>query len=145
MGEQMATPHNGYYGHFADPATMEPLPEDSCVVEVGWLPGGRGMVLRKDVVFVDPECRKWVADEGEIIDGLSVPRFLWRIQPPFVGRAREASVIHDSACVKKERPSPMVHWVFWCAMRTRGVHPVVAFTRWAAVRVFGPRFKGGDP
>jgi hypothetical protein len=137
---------NDPFGYFADPVTLEPLlPENHrSVIKVAWLPDGRGMMLTKDVVFFDPTGRKWTADAGEIVDGLSVPRFLWRIQPPFVGKAREASVIHDVACVRKEQPSWRVHWVFWCAMRARGVHPVLAFSRWLAVRCFGPRFKGDD-
>jgi len=61
-----------------------------------------------------------------------------------VGRAREASVIHDVLCTDKPAPSPYVHWVFWCAMRANGVGPIEAWLRWAAVRLFGPRFKGGE-
>lgn len=128
------------FGFFADPATLRPLPFWKPVVKCVWCRDGRNIRLTHPVVFVDPNGRAWRASVERIVNGLSSPRFLWRVQPPFVGRAREASVIHDVLCEDQPVPSPYVHWVFWCAMRANGVHPVEAWARWFAVRWFGPRF-----
>ena len=129
-------------GFFADPRTLRPLPVWLPIVQAEWLPNGRDMRLLADVVFVDPKGRIWRADTGRVVNGLSSPRVFWRIQPPFVGKAREASVIHDVACEDQQMPSPYVHWVFWCAMRANGVGPVEAWCRWRMVSWFGPRFNG---
>ena len=132
------------YGFFADPETLKPLPlEIDFIVTADWLlSDSRSMRLTRNVAFVDPDGKVWRAGKNRVVDGLSSPRILWRIQPPFVGKAREGSVIHDIACKDKKHPSKEVHWVFWNAMRARRMHKVCAFLRWFSVRVGGPRFKG---
>ena len=130
------------FGFFAAPDTQRPLPAGQPVVKCVLLRNGRDIRLIEPVVFIDPEGRTWRADAGRTVNGLSVPRFFWRIQPPLTGKAREASVIHDVLCVDCPVSSRYAHWVFYCAMRANGVGPIEAFDRWAAVRMFGPRFKG---
>ena len=130
------------FGFFADPMTLRPLKPWLPIVQADWMPNARDMRLSKPVAFIDPNGHIWRAATGRVVDGMSSPRLLWRIQPPFVGRGREGSVIHDVACVDKLRPSSEVHWVFWCAMRARRMSPWEAWWRWAGTRVRGPRFRG---
>jgi len=135
------------FGFFADPATLRPLPDDVPVVQAEWLRTGPGayrdMQLTRTVVFIDPQGNQWRAEVDSVINGVSSPWLFWRWQPPYVGRARDASVIHDVFCVKREKPSDEVHWVFWCMMRSSGLHPAKAWLRWFMTRHFGPQFKGG--
>ncbi len=130
------------YGYFADPVTLVPVASSVSVTGTDWCRGGnyRDMILVRDVAFVAPDGIVWRAFKDDIINGLSTPRFFWRFAPPYIGKAREASVIHDSACQRKGRPSQLVHKMFYQAMRANGVNRVSAFLRWAAVRLFGPRF-----
>jgi hypothetical protein len=147
--ERIPEDHEGFlldrpFGFFAHPTLLTPL-DMSSVVEARWAANGRDMVLCNEVVFVDAEGYVWRAMPGRVVNGKSSPRFVWRICPPYVGRDREASVIHDVACVDKLYPSPCVHRVFYWAMRARGVSSLRAWLRWAAVRFFGPRFRGDYP
>ena len=132
------------FGFFADPETLRPLPDDEPIVCAAWLRDGRNMRLLAPVVFVDPNGNQWRADTGRVINGISSPRFCWRIQPPYVGRSRDPSVIHDVLCEDRPVDSDYVHWVFWCAMRAVGVPPRRAERRWRKVVNWGPRFKGAQ-
>lgn len=53
---------------------------------------------------------------------------------------RDASVIHDVACVARTRPWREVHETFYFAMRASGVGEVQAKVMYAAVYHFGPRW-----
>lgn len=110
-----------------------------------WLTAdGRSMELLEEVKFVESSGRCWVAPAGSVIDGASIPRFFWRfIGSPFVGKYRRASVIHDVYCRTNERRSPEVHAIFWQMMRYDETPIGQAVAMWLAVRIFGPRFKGG--
>jgi len=132
------------WGYFTDPETGEPLPDDQPVIAAEWLRDGRYMRILRPAIFHDPDGRDWIVEVGALVNGLSTPRFFWRESPPYTGKAREASVFHDVACGKRLFDSPIVHQMFYRVMRANGVGPWVAWTRWAAVRVFGPRFKAGD-
>ena len=118
------------YGYFADPETMEPIPDVLPVVEARWLANGRDMVLLQDVLFVTPDGRSWRAYAGDIVNGQSIPRFFWRfVGSPFTGRARDASVVHDVSPMYDKR----THWMFWCAMRARGNGFWNSLLKWLAV------------
>ena len=110
------------------------------VVMVSWCRDSHRCILIEDVVFVDPLERVWRVPAGFRLNGLSSPRFFWRVCMPYEGRTREASVVHDWLCVEKPIPSADAHWVFYSAMRANGVPWFPAFIRWLAVRMFGPRF-----
>jgi hypothetical protein len=110
-------------------------------VVASWDKGGRTMTLREPFGYVDPEGERWEAPEGSKVDGASIPRFAWSIiGGPFEGEYRDASVIHDVACVKKTRHWAEVHRMFYTAMLTAGVSPTKAKIMYAAVYHFGPRW-----
>lgn len=134
-------PHNQQYphGYFADSHTGKPLPGP--VVHAGWcVDGSRDMTLDEAVLFVSPDRRRHYVPGGFRVNGLSVPRILWRLVQPFEPLSREASVVHDWLCVRGE-PWGYAAWVFWAAMRANGVGPVKAWLRWAAVRYVGIWFQ----
>lgn len=113
-------------------------------VSATWLDDGRSMKLDKSLIYVDSANKVWIAPTGSIIDGASIPVFMWRvIGSPFVGKYRRASVIHDVYCQLQDRPSVDVHDVFFEMMLEDGVPELKAFIIWIAARLFGPRFKGG--
>lgn len=106
-----------------------------------WGPDGIHMELLATFEFVDSNGVEWIAPKGSIVDGASIPRFAWSIiGGPFEGKYRDASVIHDVACVKKNRPWQEVHRAFFDAMLASGVDAIKAKTMYAAVYHFGPRW-----
>lgn len=114
-------------------------------VKVEWLHHkgeDRQMRLLADVSFTDSLGHTWTAPAGTIVDGASIPRFLWRVIDPFIGDYRRASVVHDKACQEKTMPSWYVHRMFREGMLTDGVPAWKAWPMWAAVRIWGPRFPG---
>ena len=113
------------------------------LIQATWLRTGRGMRLGAPVDFTCSKGLRWHAPEGAVIDGASIPRFLWRvIGSPYCGRYRAASVIHDVYCVSKARPSKEAHRAFYEMMLASGMGRCSALVLWLAVRCFGPRFKG---
>lgn len=104
----------------------------------------RRMRLLEDFAFVDSQGFRWVAAEGDEIDGASIPKIFWTTEgSPFVGDYRRASVLHDVACQKKTEPSKAVHQMFYEAMLTAGVGELRAGKMYTAVRLFGPDWKVG--
>lgn len=64
-----------------------------------WLPDNRDMRLLEDFSFTDPDGRVWLAPEGAIINGASIPALVWdSVGSPYVGDYRRASIVHDVAC-----------------------------------------------
>lgn len=107
-----------------------------------WLDDGRQMRILEPFAYIAQSGTRWDVPEGSIVDGASIPRFAWTmIGGPFEGSYREASVIHDVACVEKTRPWQDVHAVFYEAMRASGVGPIKAKVMYAAVYHFGPRWE----
>jgi hypothetical protein len=103
---------------------------------------GRSMILLESFAYIDPSGTRWDAPAGSIIDGASIPKFAWSfIGGPYEGLYREASVIHDVACQRKERPWPDVHRAFYMAMLASKVNEIKAKTMYAAVYQFGPRWE----
>jgi hypothetical protein len=110
-------------------------------VIVEWLPDGRNMKLVASFAYVDPRGQRWNAPAGSVVNGASIPQFAWSIiGGPFEGKYRDASVIHDVACKKKERPWQDVHEAFYTAMLASGVEALRAKVMYAAVYHFGPRW-----
>ncbi len=105
---------------------------------------GRDMILLDDFHYTDPRQVVWSAPKGSRVNGASIPRAFWSvIGGPFEGRYRDASVIHDVACVEKSRPWREVHRAFYHGMRCRGVPERKAKTMYYAVFRFGPRWGPG--
>ncbi len=114
-------------------------------VIVQLLPNGRSVKLLKTLTYVDPTGTEWVAPEGAIVDGASIPQAAWSfIGGPFEGPYRDASIIHDVACEQRTRSSRKVHEAFYYAMLTSGVSPAKAKVMYAAVYHFGPRWVVGS-
>ncbi len=58
--------------------------------------GSRNMILEEDFYYIDPEGRKWDAPKGSCLNGATIPMALWSIiGPPYAGKYRRASVVHD--------------------------------------------------
>lgn len=110
-------------------------------VQTQWLDDGRRMKLLSPLTYLDSQGERWIAPEGSIVDGASIPQFAWSvIGGPFEGKYRKASVIHDVACVEKRRPWELVHEAFYNGMRASGVSELTAKIMYAAVYHFGPRW-----
>ncbi len=118
-----------YYGQFKG------------LVNAEWQGDGRSMKLTAPFAYVDPTGVEWNAPVGSIVDGASIPGFAWSfIGGPFEGGYRNASVVHDVACVTKKRPWEFTHLAFYYAMRAAGVSETQAYVMYAAVYHFGPRW-----
>lgn len=116
--------------------------KENCSGEIvaKWAEDGRTMTLKEDYVYLDPVGVKWTAPRGSIIDGASIPQFLWSlIGGPYEGRYRKASVVHDVACVRRTEPWQVVHRMFFNAMRCSGVGVAKAKAMYWAVYNCGPR------
>jgi Protein of unknown function (DUF1353) len=101
--------------------------------------GPRNMRLTEPFEFIARDRRRWPVPSGTIVNGASIPRFLWSlIGSPFSGNYRSASVIHDHHCELRTRTSTDVHNMFWEAMRASGVAPRRAWLMHQAVAKFGP-------
>ncbi len=123
-----------YFGDYKGKVTTE------------WLKEGRTMKLLSDFTFTDPNGMTWAAPKNSIIDGASIPEFAWTIiGSPFVGKYRNASVIHDIACDEKTRTWESVHLAFYYAMRASGVGELKAKMMYAAVYHGGPRWSAIKP
>lgn len=110
-------------------------------VRAEWLDDGRRMRLIDEFQYIDPIGEKWVAPKGAVIDGASIPRVFWSfIGGPFEGRYRNASVVHDVACVEKKHSWRKVHQMFYGATRLGGVGEISGKTMYGAVYHFGPRW-----
>ncbi len=112
------------------------------VIKSEWLNDGRKMKLLEDYHYIDPYGISWIAPKDSIIDGASIPQAAWSlIGGPYEGKYRNASVIHDVACKKKDRDWSKVHEAFYYAMRAYGVEELKAKTMYGAVYHLGPRWK----
>ena len=106
-----------------------------------WEADGRDMTLVEPFAYVDPRDARWDAPAGSVVNGASIPRAFWSlIGGPFEGRFRNASVVHDVACVIRDRPWQEVHRMFHDACRCGGVGAAKAATMYYAVYQFGPRW-----
>ena len=103
--------------------------------------------LNRDFFYADSvHCDDTRIPAGFTSDGASVPRFLWRLFPPF-GKYLEAAVVHDWFCVlghagKSPIDSVTAAKVFKEAMIVCGVPKWKVHLMYLGVRVGGPRFKG---
>jgi len=123
---------DGSFGHF----------EGRVITE--WLPDGRRMRLVESFAYVDPTNVRWEAPKDSIVDGASIPRMLWTIiGGPFEGRYRNASVLHDVACVRRDHAWRDVHRMLYNSMRLAAVSALRAKIMYGAVYHFGPRW-GAD-
>jgi hypothetical protein len=107
-----------------------------------WNPDGRTMTLLTELRYTDPNGAVWVAPIGSVVDGASIPRYLWSIMGgPFEGKYRNASVLHDVAYGEHKRPWQDCDRMFYHAMRCGGVSGVEAKTMFYALYRFGRHWK----
>ena len=56
----------------------------------------RNMRLQKELYYIDPDGKKWIAPVDSFVNGATIPRPLWTsVGSPYTGDYRRASVIHD--------------------------------------------------
>jgi hypothetical protein len=107
-----------------------------------WNPDGRTMTLLTELRYTDPKGNVWVAPIGSLVDGASIPRYLWSVMGgPFEGRYRNASVLHDVAYGDRKRPWQDCDRMFYYAMRCSGVSAAEAKTMFYALYKFGHHWK----
>ena len=107
-----------------------------------WNPDGRTMTVMTELSYTDPQGIIWDAPVGSVTDGASLPRYLWSIMGgPFEGKYRNASVLHDVAYEKHNRPWWDCDRMFYNAMRCSGVSVGEAKTMYYALYKFGRHWK----
>ncbi len=107
-----------------------------------WNPDGRTMTVMSELSYTDPQGTIWDAPAGSVTDGASIPRYLWSVMGgPFEGKYRNASVLHDVAYEKHNRPWSDCDRMFYNAMRCSGVSAVEAKTMYYALYKFGHHWK----
>lgn len=142
-------PDAAEHGATGTPATAVGLPVEHGTwgrfvgdVVAKWDANGRDMTLVDPFAYVDPRDRRWDAPADSVVNGASIPRAFWSlIGGPFEGRFRNASVVHDVACVDRDRPWQDVHRMFYDACRCGGVGAAQAAAMYYAVYHFGPRWR----
>ena len=107
-----------------------------------WNPDGRTMTVMAELSYTDPQGTIWDAPAGSVTDGASIPRYLWSVMGgPFEGKYRNASVLHDVAYEKHNRPWWDCDRMFYNAMRCSGVSASEAKTMYYALYKFGHHWK----
>lgn len=111
-----------------------------------WEDGQRKVVLHDSFAFRSVLFKSWiVAPKGFKSDGASVPRFFWRMFPPF-DLYLESAVIHDILCVRGKAGKGAFDYkeaalIFKEAMEFQGVAKWKVAAMYRAVLYFGPKFK----
>lgn len=73
----------------------------------------REMVVKSPLDFTDKSGRVWHVPLETVIDGASIPSWLWSFAgSPYVGTYRRASVFHDHYCDLQSEPANLVHKMF---------------------------------
>lgn len=131
----------GWIGPFNPPETGKEWGEFPAPARVELLDDGRQVRLLADFVYLDPRGRAWTASKNSVVNGASIPKAFWTIAGgPFEGEYRNASIVHDEACVRMTEPSETVHLMFYEACRCGGVPEYKAKVLYAAVYHFGPKW-----
>ncbi len=105
------------------------------------LVGIRDARLIVDFGYVDPHGKNWLAPQGSLVNGASIPQAFWSlIGGPWEGAYRQASVVHDVACVTMQESWQDTHRMFYDACRCGGVDERTAKLMYWAVYHFGPRW-----
>jgi hypothetical protein len=113
-------------------------------VVVEWLddPFVAKLQLREDFGFEDQSGKLWLARQGQVLDGTSIPLvFRDMIGMPFVGDYRRASIVYDYYCHVMSEPWRDVHRMFYNASLTEGVGEVDAKVMYAALYAAGMRWE----
>ncbi len=101
----------------------------------------RKVILLDDFAYVDKKGFEWFAPRDSIIDGSSIPFYLWSlIGSPFTGLHRLASIPHDVYCVTKSQPHKKVHQMYEDACRCNGVSSFKANLLHKGIKLGGPKW-----
>jgi hypothetical protein len=107
-----------------------------------WLDDGRDMQLVEPFAYIDAFGTHWLAPAESVVNGASIPQAFWSvIGGPFVGRFRNASVVHDVACVVRTQGWREVHRMFYEACRCADAPLLKSKIMYYAVYHFGPRWQ----
>ena len=98
----------------------------------------RDMKLLEEFVYSDSNGKRWDAPLGSVINGASIPQWLWdTVGSPYTGCYRNASIVHDIACVrattKAERK--LADKMFWEACVAGGCTESQANDLYVGVRI----------
>ncbi|GHE87508.1 DUF1353 domain-containing protein [Thalassotalea profundi] len=102
----------------------------------------RKVELLNDFAFIDKKGFEWFAPKGSIIDGSSIPFWLWTITgcSPFVGYHRLASIPHDVYCKTREVPHKNVHKMYFEACLLNGMNKIKATAFYNGLKIGAPRW-----
>ena len=104
-------------------------------------PDDRNVLLLEPFGYKDSKGVDWDVPAGFVSDGASIPWSLWTfIGGPYDGPYRDAAIIHDYFCDKKDRPWEQVHAMFLEASLRRGTSDSIAQTMYAGILYGGPRW-----
>lgn len=140
----MTSHQNGKFGRFTDTLDLrvDVPPRNRKWWEFIFPRRPQLTVLSENFAYIDSDGEEWPAPKWTRTNGASSPWLLWRLMPPFDWRTIYAAVVHDPACVNRDRPSTETHRMLYFAMRCQGVSPLRAWGAWFLARCFGPRFPG---
>ena len=98
----------------------------------------RDMKLLEEFAYSDSNGKRWDAPLGSVINGASIPQWLWdTVGSPYTGCYRNASIVHDIACVrattKAERK--LADKMFWEACVAGGCTESQANELYVGVRI----------
>lgn len=103
-------------------------------------PAGRYRLVTPLVAFTDHD--QWTVPVGFTFDGASVPPLFWPlISHPLAPSSLRAACLHDWHCQTRPLPSRAAHRVFYAGLLADGCAPLRAWLMYAAVAVFGPRWR----
>jgi hypothetical protein len=117
-------------------------------VAVEWLdddPFIPGMRLIEDFGFADPRGKRWIAQQGAVLDGRSLP-LLFRdtFGLPFEGQYRKTAVVYDHYCHAMNESWRQVQRMFYDAAVTEGVDPIEARLMYVTLYASGLRWEMKD-
>lgn len=92
--------------------------------------------LEESLLFVSDCCGDIVVPAGTVTDFASIPRFFWRILPPW-DIHRRAAIVHDYLYSTQTQPKSVADKVFLEAMKALNVPAWKAQAMYRAVQCFG--------
>lgn len=102
----------------------------------------RDIKLLEPFGFVDSKGVHWDVSPGYVSNGASIPPTLWPVVGgPLDGPYRDAAVIHDYYCDKRNRPSDDTHLMFYEAAIARGTSENIASTMYMGIIFGGPKWE----
>ena len=96
---------------------------------------GRRALLHSDLVYIGPDGRGFSVPAGYLTDFATIPRPFWVFLPPW-GNYGRAAILHDWLISCHIVPRKLADRIFFEAMTTTGVNPLVRWIMFIAVRSF---------